>query len=182
MEEDPTLKYICFDCSEELDEAYNFQQKCAKSVTTNSLAEKRFKNHRCSIALDHAKALKKYKSKHSTDALNHDGPSRAVQGSAVNTQKNRIQSPNFKFKIPNRPSQSKVTSATHHANKPIQADTSEFQCSICHLTFKAQSALSTHFKWHGIKKKQYKCPHCGLVFLNSLQRNKHVKLSHEEGI
>ncbi|KAK3930800.1 Centrosome-associated zinc finger protein CP190 [Frankliniella fusca] len=73
---------------------------------------------------------------------------------------------------------SEVLLAKH---KNIHLNTKEFQCSMCHASFKSHSSLQSHLENSqrcNPRKKSFKCPVCTKVFPLQLNVKNHIRTDH----
>ncbi|XP_031628106.1 zinc finger protein 845-like [Contarinia nasturtii] len=174
MKKDPNIEYICYPCSLELDEAFNFTQNCKKSMSVHTIQKPDFKCGECFMKFKNLKDLDLHNTSHQSinvrDDDDDDPEDFSYAAGTANpsqiSQKMPTTGYSNKFKIP------LVSSAGQ--NEP----TTSYICRICKQTFQKQCGLSMHAKWHNIKKEQFKCEHCSCVFLRKEQMNKHIRKAH----
>lgn len=205
MEKDPTSKFICFVCYENLNVAYDFKMLCKNSMEASRLKESKmqFKCKLCPLMFVNANELEEHSAVHSIDLTDDNQnqaptPKRSEKKSHKSERKSYNDGGKMRFKIPlltskhdnNRKSHhylaSHRSSSTHDKSKSKRSTKShhktarkyKYQCPICEHPFQSQCALSTHTAWHGKKGEQYKCPKCKLVFLKKEHMNEHIRHSH----
>lgn len=199
LEKDPTSKFICFVCYENLNVAYDFKQLCKTSMEVSRLKESKmqFKCKLCPLMFVNANELEDHSAVHAIDLTDNNqnkAPTsqRAEKKSHKSERKSYDDGAKMRFKIPLRTSKhdtnrkSHGSSSTHDTSKSKRNTEShhkpatkyKYQCLFCEHPFQSQCALSTHTAWHSKKEVQYKCPKCRLVFLKKEHMNEHIRHSH----
>lgn len=125
---DPTSKFICLPCFENLGVAYKFKQQCKESMAVNRLRATKmvFKCEICTSCFDNSKKLEQHSVSHSIDLTESDqktatSPHRIEQEMHKTEQK--CSSGLMYFKIPRLLSKQQTSSASH--SKPSLHSTSK---------------------------------------------------------
>lgn len=145
------MKYICFDCSEQLNEANSFKKKCDMSMIISSKNNDGVKINQAEVG--------KYRCNSNDEKKDNDSKS------------SNIKKPLFKIPKPS----SKPTNSMDDK----RAKETVFKCEFCHHTFQTHSGLCIHMKWHKNKNdNRYKCAKCKLTFLNKHHEKEHIYKFH----